>query len=293
MADDLDLEPGPESLSFFITNRRIMEPDVGGANIGSFIWLPLEYSLSYGQQWADGVRQSTVRHEIVHAFMNHVANSPIEHAYPKVFTEGIALYLSDNRIIEIYRRTQVRLSDEYIGFLRTFEYMEKKAGERAVYQFIRNMLIGTSTEFSVEFAKLTGESYSTYLENRSSLNERVSTYLQNTLRIPRSWQRYIRVFGAMLIIAGLFLTVQLPDDKREEVRRNISIAVLLFIIITFLSQGRLVEMASRNFIAFLLLSTFLAVLLRGYPQVRHSDLMKDLIEKQEQYSEDDEDRVQE
>ena len=83
--EELNLPTGSNSLVFFITNRRIMERDVGGANIGSFIWLPLEYSLGYGQQWPDGVRESTVRHEIVHAFMNHVSISPIEHAYPKVY----------------------------------------------------------------------------------------------------------------------------------------------------------------------------------------------------------------
>ena len=81
--NELNLSTGNKSLVFFITNRRIMEKDVGGANIGSFIWLPLEFSLGYGQQWPDGVRESTVRHEIVHAFMNLVTTSSCEACLPK------------------------------------------------------------------------------------------------------------------------------------------------------------------------------------------------------------------
>ena len=291
--EELDVPTGRKSLVFFITNRRIMEKDVGGANIGSFIWLPLEFSLGYGQQWPDGVRESTVRHEIVHAFMNHSATSPIEHAYPKVFVEGIALYLSDNRIIEFHRRTQVRLSDEYIDFLHTFEYMEDRAGREAVLTFIRDMLTGTALNFSDEFQKLTGTSYAVHLAAQPSLAERAVAFIQNTLRIPRRWQRYISVFGALIVISFLFLTVQLPENKREEVRRNISIAFLTFIIIAFLTQGRLVEIAANNYFAFILLSLFLSVLLRGYPYVRHEDLMKDLADRSVEYSDEDDDDLSE
>lgn len=285
--EELDLSLGRKSLVFFITNRRIMEKDVGGANIGSFIWLPLEFSLGYGQQWPDGVRESTVRHEIVHAFMNHVSTSPIEHAYPKVFIEGIALYLSDNRIIEFHRRTQVRLSDEYIDFLRTFEYMEERAGRDAVLSFIRDMLTGTALNFSDGFQNLTGTSYAEHVAAQPAITERAFDYIQNTLRIPRKWQRYISVFGALGILSILFLTVQLPETKREEVRRNISIAFLTFIIIAFLTQGQLVELAAKNYFAFILLSLFIAVLLRGYPYVRHEDLMKDLQDRSVDYWEED------
>ena len=249
--DELRIDTGDHSLVFFITNRRIMERDVGGANIGSFVWLPLEYSLGYGQQWPDGVRESTVRHEIVHAFMNHVSTSPIEHAYPKVFTEGIALYLSDNRIIEFHRRTQVRLSDEYIDFLRSFEYMEDQAGRRAVLSFIRDMLTGATLNFSQGFRELTGASYAEYSAKHPSITERAIAFIQSTLRIPRRWQRYISVFGALGLIAVLFLTVHLPKSKREEVRRNISVAALTFVIIAFLTQGRLIELAARNYLPFI------------------------------------------
>ena len=286
--NDLDLPTGNKSLVFFITNRRIMERDVGGANIGSFIWLPLEYSLGYGQQWPDGVRESTVRHEIVHAFMNHVSQSSIKHAYPKVFVEGIALYLSDNRIIEFHRRTQVRLSDEYIKFLHTFEYMEEHAGRDSLVFFIRDMLTGTALSFSDGFEDLTGMPYAAYLASQPSIFERTTSYLQDSLRISRTWQRYISVFGALIIIALLFLTVNLSDDKREEVRRNIGIAFLAFVIITFLSQGQLVEMAARNYLAFILLTLFAAVLLRGYPYVTHEDLIEDLQEKIQDFEDEDE-----
>lgn len=285
---ELDLPPGEYSLVFYITNRRIMERDVGGANIGSFIWLPLEFSLGYGQQWPDGVRESTLRHEIVHAFTNHVSESPIEHAYPKVFTEGIALYLSDNRIIEYHKRTQVRLSDEYIDFLRTFDFMEEKAGRESVLEFIRDILLGKELNFSYGFEQLTGIPYTTYSAPRPSLLERTTSYIQNTLRIPRRWQRYISVLGALIGIALLFLTVRLPQNKREEVRRNIGIALLTFVIITFLSQGRLVEIAANNYLAFILLTIFAAVLLRGYPYVQHEDLMEDLREKYPDYWDEEE-----
>ena len=287
--EDLNLSVGNQGLVFFITNRRIMEPDVGGANIGSFTWLPLEYSLGYGQQWPDGVRESTVRHEIVHAFMNHVSQSPIEHAYPKVFIEGIALYLSDNRIIEFHRRTRVRLSDEYIEFLRTFEYMEEQAGRDAVLHFIRDMLTGQQLSFSAGFKTLTQTDYATYLASRPSLIERTARYVQQTLRIPARWQRYISVFGALSLIALLFLTVRLPVDKREEVRRNISVAFLTFVILSFLTQGQLVEMSARNYLPFILLALFSAVLLRGYPSVHLEDLMEDLREQSERYQGEEED----
>ena len=286
--NELNLSTGDKSLVFFITNRRIMEKDVGGANIGSFIWLPLEFSLGYGQKWPDGVRESTVRHEIVHAFMNLVSTSPVKHAYPKVFVEGIALYLSDNKIIEFHRRTQVRLSDEYIDFLHTFEHMEEKAGRRALLSFIRDMLTGDALNFADGFERLSGTTYDAYLATQPSFAERTVTFITNTLRVPRRIQRYISVFGSLFVIALLFLTVQLPQNKLEEVRRNIGVAFLTFIIISFLSQGRLVEIAANNYIPFILLSLFMAVLLRGYPSVRHEDLIKDLQEKSLEYMDEDE-----
>ncbi|MBX2820118.1 MAG: hypothetical protein KTR29_10570 [Rhodothermaceae bacterium] len=285
--NDLNLSTGHKSLVFFITNRRIMEKDVGGANIGSFIWLPLEFSLGYGQKWPDGVRESTVRHEIVHAFMNLVTTSPVKHAYPKVFVEGIALYLSDNKIIEFHRRTQVRLSDEYIDFLHTFEHMEEQGGRRALLSFIREMLTGEALNFAEGFEQLSGTSYEAYLASQPSFSERTVAFINNTLRISRRQQRYISVFGSLFVIALLFLTVQLPQNKREEVRRNIGVAFLTFIIVSFLSQGRIVEMAANNYFPFLLLSLFMAVLLRGYPYVRHEDLIQDLQERSLEYMDEE------
>ena len=70
-------------------------------------------------------------------------------------------------------------------------------------------------------------------------------------------------------------------------RRNISVAVLIFVIISFLTQGRLVELSANNYFAFILLSLFIAVLLRGYPYVQHEDLMEDLLEKSQDYQDED------
>ena len=167
--DDVGAPLNKESMAFYITNRRIMQEDIGGANLGSFIWLPLEYSLGFGQQWPDGVRESTVRHEIVHAFMNHATRNPAAYRYPKVFVEGMALYLSGNQLIEFHRKTQVRLSDEYIDFLDTFSFMEARAGRNAVLRLIRGMLSGQRPDFFTEFASLTGTDYDALCENSIEL----------------------------------------------------------------------------------------------------------------------------
>ena len=166
--------------------------------------------------------------------------------------------------------------------------MEEQGGRRALLVFIRDMLTGEAVNFAEGFEQLSGTPYETYLASQPSLSERAVAFINNTLRIPRRMQRYISVYGSLFVIAFLFLTVQLPQNKREEVRRNIGVAVLTFIIITFLSQGRIVEMAANNYFPFILLSLFMAVLLRGYPSVRHEDLIKDLQEKSLEYMDDEE-----
>ncbi len=47
-------------------------------------------------------------------------------------------------------------------------------------------------------------------------------------------------------------------------------------------------MAANNYFPFILLSLFMAVLLRGYPYVRHEDLIKDLQEKSMEYMDEEE-----
>ena len=82
--------------------------------------------------------------------------------------------------------------------------------------FIRDMLTGATLSFAEGFQRLTNTSYATYLAAQPSFVERAVNYIQNTLRIPRRWQRYMIVFGALILIALLFLTVQLPETRREE-----------------------------------------------------------------------------
>ena len=290
---ELKMDPGNASIVFLITDRRIMEKDIGGAAIGSFIWLPLEYALGQGHRWAEGVRESTVRHEIVHVLMNQTSLHPQRHTYPRPFVEGMALYLAGNRVIEYNSNSNVRLSEDYIDFLRAFDFLEEQAGRNAVFAFIHRMLMGEEDDFFEAYERIGGLSYADVVGSAPSLFEKTTRILQRDLQIPRSWHPSLFVFG-FLICVVIGFTLRIAPHRVDEVRRNISMGFLAFIIIALLTGGRLIDMAYDNYIVFILLTLFVSLLLRGYPILRdeqileaHTEDVKHMQEKKDPDNTDD------
>ena len=274
---DLDLDSGTKGILFLITDRQLMDEDIGGAAIGSTIWLPIDYALGNGLSWPEGVRESTVRHEIVHVLMNHTTQHPQRHAYPRAFVEGMALFLAENQILELRRTTRLRLSDDYIGYLRAFNYLEEQAGRRSVLNLIRGMLRGDIEDFFVAYENKAGIPHTEATRTRRNLLRDVPQFLQRDLKIPRQWHPALLVFGTLIVLTIAF-TLRLPPQTANASRRNVSAGFLAFIIFSLLTQGRLLQMAYENYLVFLLASSFTALLLRGYPSLRDEDILKKHLE---------------
>ena len=284
--EDVGLDPGKQAVGFVITDQALTEEDIGGSAFGSFNWLPVAYTTTFGQAIPQGVRETTVRHEIVHVFMNQIATSRHRVQFPEVFIEGMALYLAENQFVEWQQGNGITLSDDYMLYLDAFREMERVGGDRAVHELIREVLIGQEPGFYARFELITGQSYSSFVGGDLTSLLRIERWVKSRVNALPVGLRYAIVLGFIVLAIAVF--VALVDSGKRQVQRNMGVVFILFASFVLISQGRAINYVLENPLGYILVVIIVLSIIAVASTPRRS-IYPESDDDDQQFSEDDED----